>query len=185
MRRRSSSKAARFSFFFQAEDGIRDKLVTGVQTCALPIWDLKAWQHARTLVALTKSAIARLPETERYALADQWRRATYSVALNIAEGASRRGVKDFRRPSTSLGHRYTKSRRSWTWFRHRATSVRRTSPLCRPSETSARERYTVCFEHCRTDRSNPVVESYGLWLAALRGRWLLLSETMQCPKPPD
>src|SRR5205823_10487639 len=27
-------------FFFQAEDGIRDKLVTGVQTCALPIWRL-------------------------------------------------------------------------------------------------------------------------------------------------
>src|SRR5205823_7906908 len=26
------------AFFFQAEDGIRDKLVTGVQTCALPIW---------------------------------------------------------------------------------------------------------------------------------------------------
>src|SRR5207244_7930095 len=25
------------SFFFQAEDGIRDDLVTGVQTCALPI----------------------------------------------------------------------------------------------------------------------------------------------------
>src|SRR2546426_4313151 len=30
--------AARFSlFFFQAEDGIRDYKVTGVQTCALPI----------------------------------------------------------------------------------------------------------------------------------------------------
>src|SRR5205823_7232841 len=28
-------------FFFQAEDGIRDKLVTGVQTCALPIFDYK------------------------------------------------------------------------------------------------------------------------------------------------
>src|SRR5205823_9141535 len=27
-----------FFFFFQAEDGIRDKLVTGVQTCALPIY---------------------------------------------------------------------------------------------------------------------------------------------------
>src|SRR5438105_8289468 len=26
-----------FFFFFQAEDGIRDPLVTGVQTCALPI----------------------------------------------------------------------------------------------------------------------------------------------------
>src|SRR2546425_3020252 len=29
--------SAIFFFFFQAEDGIRDKLVTGVQTCALPI----------------------------------------------------------------------------------------------------------------------------------------------------
>src|SRR2546430_822933 len=27
-----------FIFFFQAEDGIRDLTVTGVQTCALPIW---------------------------------------------------------------------------------------------------------------------------------------------------
>src|SRR5207248_7935568 len=27
-----------FVFFFQAEDGIRDRTVTGVQTCALPIW---------------------------------------------------------------------------------------------------------------------------------------------------
>src|SRR3989449_4753495 len=29
-----------FFFFFQAEDGIRDVAVTGVQTCALPIYDL-------------------------------------------------------------------------------------------------------------------------------------------------
>src|SRR5207248_4058438 len=27
----------RCAFFFQAEDGIRDRTVTGVQTCALPI----------------------------------------------------------------------------------------------------------------------------------------------------
>src|SRR5256885_3984399 len=27
-------------FFFQAEDGIRDYKVTGVQTCALPIWPM-------------------------------------------------------------------------------------------------------------------------------------------------
>src|SRR3989440_9318601 len=27
-----------FFFFFQAEDGIRDLIVTGVQTCALPIF---------------------------------------------------------------------------------------------------------------------------------------------------
>ena len=29
-----------FFFFFQAEDGIRDWSVTGVQTCALPIYRL-------------------------------------------------------------------------------------------------------------------------------------------------
>src|SRR2546428_9356733 len=29
-----------FFFFFQAEDGIRDLIVTGVQTCALPIYIL-------------------------------------------------------------------------------------------------------------------------------------------------
>src|SRR5207248_4119759 len=27
-------------FFFQAEDGIRDRTVTGVQTCALPIYNI-------------------------------------------------------------------------------------------------------------------------------------------------
>src|SRR5258708_8801576 len=31
------TSALLFFFFFQAEDGIRDDLVTGVQTCALPI----------------------------------------------------------------------------------------------------------------------------------------------------
>src|SRR5690349_21192426 len=31
---------ASLDFFFQAEDGIRCLYVTGVQTCALPIWDI-------------------------------------------------------------------------------------------------------------------------------------------------
>src|SRR5215203_6458512 len=34
-----------FFFFFQAEDGIRDIGVTGVQTCALPIYDLRAFEE--------------------------------------------------------------------------------------------------------------------------------------------
>src|SRR5437763_88153 len=33
-------------FFFQAEDGIRDTSVTGVQTCALPILGQRAQYHA-------------------------------------------------------------------------------------------------------------------------------------------
>src|SRR5438034_2325784 len=33
----SGARIRAFFFFFQAEDGIRDHCVTGVQTCALPI----------------------------------------------------------------------------------------------------------------------------------------------------
>src|SRR5256886_13382472 len=36
-RRARSGYSGRWCFFFQAEDGIRDLTVTGVQTCALPI----------------------------------------------------------------------------------------------------------------------------------------------------
>src|SRR2546429_6039522 len=45
-------------FFFQAEDGIRDVAVTGVQTCALPIcarrtqWALRARRAAAWLALL-------------------------------------------------------------------------------------------------------------------------------------
>src|SRR5438552_13918460 len=38
-----------FFFFFQAEDGIRDDLVTGVQTCALPILKLMTVHGAKGL----------------------------------------------------------------------------------------------------------------------------------------
>src|SRR5947207_5182755 len=40
-----------FLFFFQAEDGIRDHCVTGVQTCALPILRFDVSMLARRLVA--------------------------------------------------------------------------------------------------------------------------------------
>src|SRR6266536_1566088 len=41
-------------FFFLAEDGILDPLVTGVQTCALPIYVLSVLDRAEYLVAVQK-----------------------------------------------------------------------------------------------------------------------------------
>src|SRR2546421_5298495 len=42
-------------FFFQAEDGIRDLIVTGVQTCALPIWKRHFEELGPALLKLKKS----------------------------------------------------------------------------------------------------------------------------------
>src|SRR5207247_11459623 len=55
-------------------------------------------RRSSDLVAVqSRPWIKKLPPEERDALADQWRRASYSVVLNIAEGASRRGPREFRR----------------------------------------------------------------------------------------
>ncbi len=56
---------------------------------------LRAWKEARELVVLSNNAIKKLPSQEKYLLADQWRRAAYSVPLNIAEGTGRKGPKEF------------------------------------------------------------------------------------------
>src|SRR5215472_11922162 len=57
-----------FLFFFQAEDGIRDAEVTGVQTCALPISALFAGKFreaaARALLLPKRRAGVRAPRSE-------------------------------------------------------------------------------------------------------------------------
>src|SRR5687768_8564748 len=56
-----------FFFFFQAEDGIRDVAVTGVQTCALPIWlDEKRQRTAQSgprASGASESSISKTPRT--------------------------------------------------------------------------------------------------------------------------
>src|SRR5216683_3770549 len=44
-----------FVFFFQAEDGIRDLIVTGVQTCALPICSSNSFPFCQTEIAAPSS----------------------------------------------------------------------------------------------------------------------------------
>src|SRR3989440_5695285 len=46
-----------FFFFFQAEDGIRDLIVTGVQTCALPIYRARLVVVPRAVVLLEEREI--------------------------------------------------------------------------------------------------------------------------------
>src|SRR5438034_4720788 len=53
-----------FFFFFQAEDGIRDHCVTGVQTCALPIyapWGREGSRPGRVAATAPGRPLSTLP----------------------------------------------------------------------------------------------------------------------------
>src|SRR5690349_23088499 len=64
-------------FFFQAEDGIRDLYVTGVQTCALPIW-----RRSFDWVELGAESLEHFQEV--HSLRDRRRRrAVLALALEV------------------------------------------------------------------------------------------------------
>src|SRR5256884_3692268 len=80
----SMSLASRliFVFFFQAEDGIRDVAVTGVQTCALPILSI------RPLRASAQPARRAEARVQRYATLGR----TGMRVSDISFGSSRLGA---------------------------------------------------------------------------------------------
>ncbi|MFH0990968.1 MAG: four helix bundle protein [bacterium] len=55
---------------------------------------LKAWQEAIELHERIYTITAKLPQDEKFGLAQQMKRAAVSIPSNIAEGASHQGNKD-------------------------------------------------------------------------------------------
>src|SRR5437879_4423427 len=58
---------------------------------------LKVWHHAQRLAIECGKATKHFPRDDRGILADQMKRAAFSIPLNIAEGSARKGTKEFRR----------------------------------------------------------------------------------------
>src|SRR2546429_3680191 len=83
-------------FFFQAEDGIRDVAVTGVQTCALPIFDL--YGAANSTAAAANSA------TETSAKTVEVSRLRVSNANNCAQVIMDLGDRKSTRLNSSHGY---------------------------------------------------------------------------------
>ena len=55
---------------------------------------LIVWQEARELTKYVYQITTGFPDTEKFGLTNQMRRAAVSVASNIAEGSGRRGSKE-------------------------------------------------------------------------------------------
>lgn len=58
--------------------------------------NLKIWHEAMDLVVEIYSITADFPKHEQYGLTSQLRRAITSIPSNIAEGTSRKSVKEFK-----------------------------------------------------------------------------------------
>jgi four helix bundle protein len=67
----------------------------GIPTAVKSYQDLIVWQKAMDLVELVYRISARFPKEELYGLTSQVRRASISIASNIAEGQGRRTTREF------------------------------------------------------------------------------------------
>jgi len=57
---------------------------------------LKVWQKARIVIQNAYKIVSVFPREEMFALSDQIRRASVSIAANIAEGCGRNSKEQFR-----------------------------------------------------------------------------------------
>src|SRR5947209_13612668 len=80
--------AMRCPFFFQAEDGIRDIGVTGVQTCALPIWLNSPTSYTYTWQRDGSSIAAATSSNYTLTASDVGKAVTCTVVAHNAVGDS-------------------------------------------------------------------------------------------------
>src|SRR5207244_6040442 len=90
------------SFFFQAEDGIRDDLVTGVQTCALPISQALEWAKAAAARDL-ESVFSRSLAAAAFAHSSAWARIALSSAARVSSGGAEIGRASCRARVSAAG----------------------------------------------------------------------------------
>jgi four helix bundle protein len=63
----------------------------------MPYERLTAWEKCHALTLAVYRATRKWPREEIYSLTSQARRAAYSAAANMAEGAAKQGAREFRR----------------------------------------------------------------------------------------
>src|SRR5687768_18306680 len=90
-------------FFFQAEDGIRDVAVTGVQTCALPISHGEAGSWLVKSAATISSAISMFP---LFHISSHQRFTTPSLSSGIALPPAHTDVSDRKSTRLNSSHGY-------------------------------------------------------------------------------
>src|SRR5688572_31302071 len=78
-----------YDFFFQAEDGIRDLTVTGVQKCALPISEDPAWLQTCVSLAATVRAVMSVPPPGAKGTTKVTGRAGHACAKRFVAASSR------------------------------------------------------------------------------------------------
>src|SRR5699024_10624238 len=76
-------------FFFQAEDGIRDRNVTGVQTCALPIYEVVHITAEQSLEDVMDELIALFEENNEGIKVDVQYGHTEKLTEDLIEGNDR------------------------------------------------------------------------------------------------
>src|SRR5438046_5461841 len=110
-----------FCFFFQAEDGIRDWSVTGVQTCALPICTIQLSSKSYTIVGvlppgfqMANQAQVFVPKIEEGELLTEREDHSYQVVARLKSGKTfQEAETEMNTIAARLESQYPKTDKNW------------------------------------------------------------------------